>query len=102
MSDYAYWHRHVCTYELRRILSCTYVDPVKFSALVLVEPMLLPPPEIAPESDILTTGAVKRRDIWDSKAEALQLLQPRPAWRVWDPRVLKLYVVSVSAGESAF
>lgn len=81
------------------MLCTTYIDPVAFSALVLVEPMLLPPPGgQQQESDMLRAGAAKRRDIWPSRPEALEALQSRPSWKIWDPRVLRLFVVSSLSG----
>lgn len=44
-------------------------------------------------SAMLVGGAVNRRDIWASREEAYRLLKARPAWKVWDDRVLKIFVV---------
>jgi hypothetical protein len=44
---------------------------------------------------VLVRGAINRRDIWPSREEAFKLLQSRPAWKVWDERVLKIYVVGL-------
>lgn len=46
-------------------------------------------------SDMLVSGAVNRRDIWPSREEAYKSLKARPAWKAWDDRVLKIFVVSV-------
>ncbi|KAF9492694.1 hypothetical protein BDN71DRAFT_1451172 [Pleurotus eryngii] len=73
------------------ILSTTYHPRVKYSLLHLVEPMILPtsPPGIP---NVLEAGAVKRRDIWPSKEEAMKAFNSRPSWQVWDPRILQTYV----------
>jgi len=73
------------------MLSTTYVCPVTFSSIMLVEPMLLHPPWIVPESTALAEGARKRRDIWPSRDAAYDIMSARPSWRVWDPRVLKAF-----------
>ena len=46
------------------------------------------------QSKMLIGGAVSRRDIWPSREEAYSLLKARPSWKVWDDRVLKIFVVS--------
>jgi len=46
-------------------------------------------------SQTLIDGAVNRRDIWPSSEEAYKVLKARPAWKAWDDRVLKIFVVSV-------
>ena len=47
----------------------------------------------------LAGGAVKRRDVWPSREEALRTLQARPSFQVWDPRMLEIFVVrAVSYG----
>jgi hypothetical protein len=43
----------------------------------------------------LVAGATNRRDIWASPEDAYKSLKARPAWKVWDDRVLKIFVVSV-------
>ncbi|KAI0634069.1 alpha/beta-hydrolase [Trametes polyzona] len=77
------------------ILSQTYQPPLPYVSVILVDPMLIPPPTdpSAPEPrNMLLEGAEKRRDIWPSRAEALAQFSSRPAWKAWDPRVLRLYV----------
>jgi len=49
-------------------------------------------------TDILVSGAEKRRDIWPSKEEAYQALKSRGTWKSWDDRVLRSYVVSDTFG----
>jgi hypothetical protein len=45
------------------------------------------------EDNILAKGSVNRRDIWVSKEEAYKVFKSRGAWKVWDDRVLKSFVV---------
>ncbi|KAI0654112.1 alpha/beta-hydrolase [Cubamyces menziesii] len=79
------------------ILSHTYQPPLPYVSVVLVDPMLLPSwvdssPSNGGTRNILLEGAEKRRDIWPSREEAWQQFTSRPAWKIWDERVLKLYV----------
>ena len=76
------------------MLADTHLPKLTFSSLILVEPMLLRKP-LAGEKDVdLESGAVKRRDVWDSYEDALKQLQARPSFKVWHPRALELLVVS--------
>ena len=79
------------------MLADTYQPALTFASLVLVDPMLLR--KTKPGEPVLDLGAgsAKRRDIWPSRAEALRSLQSRPSFQVWDPRILEIYVVSISA-----
>lgn len=47
------------------------------------------------ENNNLFLGAQKRRDIWPSAEEAYTFLKSRPTWKVWDDRILRIYVVRV-------
>ncbi|OCH87169.1 alpha/beta-hydrolase [Obba rivulosa] len=76
-------------------LAGTFAPELVFHALVLVEPMLYPETtQHTSGSGIggLIEGALKRRDIWPSREEALSILRSRPAFQQWDPRVLKIFV----------
>lgn len=79
------------------MLADTYMPELKFASLILVDPMLLRKPK--PGEPVLDLGgpASKRRDIWPSYEEALKSLQSRPAFKVWDPRILEIYVVCIAA-----
>ncbi|KAJ3554135.1 hypothetical protein NM688_g3260 [Phlebia brevispora] len=70
----------------------TYMPQITFSSLILVDPMLLRKPLPEERELDLETGAVKRRDIWPSREEALSALQSRPSFKIWDPRILKIFV----------
>ncbi|KII91511.1 hypothetical protein PLICRDRAFT_38279 [Plicaturopsis crispa FD-325 SS-3] len=88
-------------------------------ALVLAEPMIIPPADALRDaaaakakatgtavdtpkkegmtdgkggvSDALLTGALARRDIWPSHEAAFEALSARKAFKVWDPRVLRAF-----------
>lgn len=75
------------------MLADTYAPPLAFAALVLVDPMLLRAPRPGEPTLDLVGGAVKRRDVWPSREEALRTLQMRPSFKVWDPRILEIFVV---------
>ncbi|KAF9068274.1 Alpha/beta hydrolase fold-1 [Rhodocollybia butyracea] len=64
-----------------------------FASMICVEPMIMDP------SVILTTNSGKlaqasdsRRDIWPSREDAYKTLKARKMWKVWDDRVLKIFV----------
>lgn len=75
-------------------LSTMSLPAVTYSSLIFVDPMMFPkPPTGTPEKPFaLVEGAVKRRDVWPSRAEALESLQSRPSFKIWDPRVLRIFV----------
>jgi len=61
-------------------------------SLILVEPMIVPPSDRTKAiSDVLERGALTRRDIWASKDEAYNVLKERKRFKVWDPRVLRIF-----------
>ena len=66
---------------------------IEFSSLVLVDPMLVRDALLEHQPIDLHTPAERRRDIWPSFDEALKSLQSRGSFKIWDPRVLELYVV---------
>jgi len=76
--------------------------PKLFSALVLLDPVILPPPIVPGMTwadgwgafkalSRLLDAAVVRRNGWKSKAEALQLFEKNPFFANWDPLSLELY-----------
>ncbi|KAJ7172983.1 hypothetical protein C8R43DRAFT_978122, partial [Mycena crocata] len=72
--------------------SLTFQPELKPDCLILLEVMCLTS-EAAPRMmNFLVEGSVSRRDIWSSKEEAYKALKARPAWKVWDDRVLRTYV----------
>ncbi len=66
---------------------------IAFKSLILVDPMLLRKPRPDEPQLDLVSGAAKRRDIWLSREEALHSLQSRASFKIWDPRVLRIFVV---------
>ncbi|KAI0080460.1 alpha/beta-hydrolase [Panus rudis PR-1116 ss-1] len=77
------------------MLSTTYLPTLKYHSIILVDPMMYPKPPsgFPPLATIdLAAGAIKRRDQWPSRSEALQFFQSRPSFKIWDPRVLEAFV----------
>ncbi|KAF8188048.1 Alpha/Beta hydrolase protein [Pholiota molesta] len=69
--------------------------PHLFSALYLIDPVILQPDEKAWATATrrsLAPGALSRRASWPSRAAALASFQASPFFSVWDPRVLQHYV----------
>ena len=79
------------------MLSTTYQPPLRFSSLVLAEPMLLRAYRADETPLDLAAGSARRRDVWSSRADALRTLQARPTFGAWDPLILQIYVVSALA-----
>ncbi|KAH8107505.1 Alpha/beta hydrolase fold-1 [Phellopilus nigrolimitatus] len=74
--------------------------PPPFSTLILAEPtpVGVPPPadDSVEFSDVFSTArfvepALRRRDVWPSRAEAHRLLSQKMPWKSWDPRCLVLF-----------
>ncbi|EPQ51885.1 hypothetical protein GLOTRDRAFT_123030 [Gloeophyllum trabeum ATCC 11539] len=67
--------------------------PALFSALVLVDPVIIPhgcyPPRTVRG---LVRGALARREGWRSRAEARRVLDRSPFFAAWDPEALGVYV----------
>lgn len=84
------------SYPCSRTLSMNYFPSLKFESLILCEHMTLGQKYSGKTSVTLANGAVNRRDIWPSREEAYKLLKARPAWKSWDDRVLKIFVVCSS------
>lgn len=81
------------------MLADTFMPELKFESIILVEPMFyrkLRPGDRAPDLAGLSS---RRRDIWASYQAAYDALSARQAFQVWDPRILKIYVVSSRAHE---
>ena len=75
------------------MLADTYTPPLAFASLILVDPMLLREPRPGGPQLDLVSPALKRRDVWPSREDALRTLQARPSFQVWDPRILDIFVV---------
>ncbi|EPS93424.1 hypothetical protein FOMPIDRAFT_1170528 [Fomitopsis schrenkii] len=75
------------------VLANTFLPKPNFVSFVLAEPMSFPKDSMSPNLTVfLTNSAEKRRDIFPSRGEALAWLQSRPGFKVWDPRVLRIFV----------
>ncbi|KAI5116764.1 hypothetical protein M0805_004981 [Coniferiporia weirii] len=70
------------------------VPRIEFQAVILVEPMLSPggPEHLQPLRVDLVRGAYERRDVWPSRQHALEALKQRGRTRMWDPRMLEVFV----------
>ncbi|KAF9068271.1 Alpha/beta hydrolase fold-1 [Rhodocollybia butyracea] len=64
-----------------------------FASIILVEPMTMNPATVS-EGTVanLPKGSEGRRDIWPSQEEAYKVLKARKAWKIWDDRVLRIFV----------
>lgn len=76
----------------RRLLSSNYFPQIRYEAVVLCDPMTFDIRR-AGGGVVLSEGSKGRRDIWSSKEDAYATLKSRPAWEIWDDRVLRLYAV---------
>ncbi|GBE85089.1 alpha/beta-hydrolase [Sparassis crispa] len=77
------------------ILAGTYVPKLKFTSVILVDPVLYPHPPLRGVRDIsgpLLAATNARRDIWPSRAEALAACQARSSFKAWDARVLQIFI----------
>ncbi|KAF8870821.1 hypothetical protein BD779DRAFT_1680806 [Infundibulicybe gibba] len=65
-----------------------------FKAFVFLDPAILPP--TLPSSKVLTTmfggWAASKKDTWPSRADAFAELSGHPAYKRWDPELIKLFV----------
>lgn len=75
------------------MFSLTYQPELKPACLIMLEIMCLKPDAVSKLMNLLTEGSGSRRDIWPSREEAYKSLKERRAWKSWDDRVLRIYVV---------
>lgn len=68
------------------------LQPGSFRALVLIEPIILPPPFFRAEENPLSTAALRRRATFPSPAAARAALHGRGAFGSWTEEALGLYV----------
>ncbi|KAF8502420.1 Alpha/Beta hydrolase protein [Hysterangium stoloniferum] len=78
------------------VLRAAIEYPVLFDSLVLVDPVLSPIAsyieQSTPPSFQLASGAIRRREAWSSRDEALSIFQKSPFFKAWHPDVLRKYV----------
>jgi len=79
------------------IFSTTLFGPpseVPFNMVILIDPPIFSPAMANNMTDMyrfVEKTTPLRRDVWESKEAAHKWLQSRIPYRVWDPRILKLY-----------
>ncbi len=79
------------------------LEPGSFDLLVLVEPIVFPPPYRKLVDNPMSVVAVKRRNYFDSRREALENYLEKPAFAAWDRRALDGYVEGgLTATEDGF
>jgi hypothetical protein len=66
-----------------------------FTSLILLDAALLPPefPTTPFLSNLFGKIASSKRDKWPTRAAAHENLAAHPAFKTWDPRALRLFVV---------
>ncbi|KAF8056928.1 Alpha/beta hydrolase fold-1 [Lyophyllum atratum] len=74
------------------LMSYGYSPAIRFESLILCELMSMNNKFAEKPPNMLERGSVNRRDIWPSREEAYKALKSRPAWKVWDDRVLRIFV----------
>ncbi|KAF7356577.1 hypothetical protein MVEN_00991400 [Mycena venus] len=67
---------------------------LNFASLILLDPALLPPqfPSTIILSNMFGKFASTKRDKWPTRAAAHKYLAAHPAFKIWDPRALRLFV----------
>jgi pimeloyl-ACP methyl ester carboxylesterase len=68
------------------------MSPGTFSALVLVEPIIFPPPHVRQEEGHMVDAALKRKRSFDSPAAAAENFAGKPTFAGWHPAALTEYV----------
>lgn len=66
--------------------------PGTFSALVLIEPIILPPPFVRGEENAMTLQALRRRPSFDSVESAFASFHGRGPFARWEEDALRAYV----------
>lgn len=82
-----------------------HLEPrISFQSIILVEPMLSPGGReyLKTLRFELVRGAYERRDVWPNRKHALEALKQRGRTRMWDPRSLDVFIVSVFAEHLQF
>lgn len=74
------------------LLLAESMRPGTFDALVLFEPIVLPPPRVRLDDDPLVAGALRRRPVFESRHAALASFRGRGPFARWDDAVLEAYV----------
>lgn len=78
------------------ILAGAYSFTNLFESVILVDPMLIPPDEYWDPTKLIETYkeiALKRRDFWPSREQALASFRTKMPYKTWDARILEIFVV---------
>ncbi len=69
---------------------------LKARAMILIEPIFLPQDfyriQLKVEDHPLASKSIKRRNHWDSEAEAIEYIRSRPLFARWDDEMIQLYI----------
>ncbi|KAF7358634.1 CCHC-type domain-containing protein [Mycena sanguinolenta] len=74
------------------VVALSYRPELEPQFLIMVDIMGLTTEAAPLIQSSLIRGSTNRRDIWPSRAEVYRLLKTRPFWRMWDDRVLRIFV----------
>ncbi|CAI7660753.1 unnamed protein product [Penicillium pancosmium] len=64
------------------------MHPALFNGLILLDPVI----QRENPGSGFARASTNRRDIWPSREQAAQMLQSKPFYRAWDPRVFEKFV----------
>ncbi|GAA5948093.1 hypothetical protein JCM3765_007106 [Sporobolomyces pararoseus] len=65
--------------------------PSLFSSIIFLDPVLVTPHHPAKSTKPLASGALVRREKWNSREEALESFKKKEFFKAWDPEILKGY-----------
>lgn len=68
------------------------IRPGTFDAMVLVEPIVMPPPRVRLDDDPLVEGALRRRRSFESRQAAAESFRGRGPFARWEGAALEAYV----------
>ena len=75
------------------MLSTTYMPDIKFHSVILAEPMIVRKPRPGELDFDIVEAAIKRKDIWPTRADALRYFQRSVSCHGWDAQILEKYAV---------
>jgi len=85
------------------LLAAAYERPELFRTLVLSEPILVPPQQVAASRRVpLPAFALRRQDTWKSREHARSSIDRDPMLASWTNEAKDLYVVCASIGFDLF
>ncbi|PIL29374.1 hypothetical protein GSI_09425 [Ganoderma sinense ZZ0214-1] len=76
-------------------LACAANSPPPLCALILVEPVMLPPPVTERDlkkGDTNSSTVLARQEVWDDHKSLREWMLKRYPWKIWDVRVFELYL----------